>query len=359
MQEHRPTPRSKHCSTLPGDEPARRAAARSSALLALLTIVASCGHAPLQKRADTRVYDFRCTIDVPDAIAGDEVRVWIPVPLAGDYQECSRLHPVLRGGSASEAYDALGNRILHVRGRAPMSIDFTLRVRRFAATPPRNRVETGDFAPNSPWLASTERAPLDEIRRIAVFATNRKTNTIDRARVLFDHAVDRLRSFDGDGGVSDGRLEPVLREGARDSFDRSLWLCSALRSLSIPSYLEHGYSLHALEQQSAERGQSADGGHSSDFVLTDAASWLRFEVPGMRFLPADPARALEEPLARNQHFGGMDGARIRLSRGRDLRLVPPQKGPPLPRFVRPYAEADGEDVSARLELRISARRIAK
>lgn len=320
--------------------------ATSFAVPILLATLFSCGYAPLERRPDLELYEFSMRVDAPEAIGAGEVMLWIPVPLAGDYQECSRLHPVVRGGEARESYDALGNRILHVKGRAPLSVDYSLRVRRFAANPPRRSKESGGFAPNSPWLASTERAPLDAIRRTALFETSRATTTLERARILFDHAVDRLKLAEDPSHLSKGSLAHILARGVHDSFDRSIWLSSALRSLAIPSYLEHGWRLGAL----------SGPGALDEIEATDADSWLRFEVPSMGFLPADPTRAYEDAVARRQHFGGLDATRIRISRGRDITLVPPQRGPKLARFVRPYAELDGVDVSAGLRVRIQVRR---
>jgi hypothetical protein len=42
------------------------------------------------------------------------------------------------------------------------------------------------------------------------------------------------------------------------------------------------------------------------------------------------------------YFGALTENRVQMSQGRDLVLVPPQKGEPLNFLVYPYAEVDGK-----------------
>jgi hypothetical protein len=52
----------------------------------------------------------------------------------------------------------------------------------------------------------------------------------------------------------------------------------------------------------------------------------------------------QDPLGAGRFFGRLDSDRLSLTFGRDIVLVPPQKGAPLSYFVFPYAEADGKKV---------------
>jgi hypothetical protein len=68
----------------------------------------------------------------------------------------------------------------------------------------------------------------------------------------------------------------------------------------------------------------------------------------------DASEGSRHPAERDYFFGHHDENRLELSRGRDLRLVPPQQGPPLNFFVYPYAEVDGrphEAIDRKLEYR--------
>ncbi|MCS7161356.1 MAG: hypothetical protein RMJ19_12865, partial [Gemmatales bacterium] len=46
------------------------------------------------------------------------------------------------------------------------------------------------------------------------------------------------------------------------------------------------------------------------------------------------------------YFGNLTEDRVAFTVGRDLDLVPKQSGPPLNYFIYPYAEVDGQPVSA-------------
>ncbi len=309
---------------------ARMRRRRHAVLFAILAFAGSftaCGYAPLIPPAKDRRVTFEVKVEAPASLGPGKVRLWVPVPLAGDYQECGRLEPVAFGGEVGEHYDQYGNRMLYLEGTPPLRLSYALQVRRFAATAPRKSLESGSLNANSPWLASTPAAPLEAIRTKALFKTSRTSDYLTKARILFDMAVDEIGgALRGSG--ADGRLADILARGVADSFDRSVVLASALRSVGIPAYVEHGYLLAAPSQVPID--------------FERAAAWLRFEIPGMGFLPADPGRSLDEPLRRRHLFGGLDEDRIRIGRGRDLRLLPPQDGPLLPRFVAPYAERDGK-----------------
>ena len=62
-------------------------------------------------------------------------------------------------------------------------------------------------------------------------------------------------------------------------------------------------------------------------------------------MPVDASEAAKDPSRREYFFGAHDENRVEFSRGRDLVLVPPQKGEPLNYFVNPYAEADGKPIN--------------
>jgi hypothetical protein len=54
-------------------------------------------------------------------------------------------------------------------------------------------------------------------------------------------------------------------------------------------------------------------------------------------------RGLKAAEKRDYFFGSHDLNRIQFSRGRDLRLNPPQEGKPLNYFVYPYVEVDSQE----------------
>jgi hypothetical protein len=63
-------------------------------------------------------------------------------------------------------------------------------------------------------------------------------------------------------------------------------------------------------------------------------------------VPVDSSEAAKAPARRAYFFGHHDENRLEFSRGRNLRLVPAQRGGPLNFFVYPYAEVDGRPHAA-------------
>ncbi len=59
----------------------------------------------------------------------------------------------------------------------------------------------------------------------------------------------------------------------------------------------------------------------------------------------------KDPAKAQWFFGHLDPDRLTLSVGRDLTLMPAQKGPPLLFFAYPYAEVDGKAVDVPKENR--------
>src|SRR5262249_19214234 len=69
-------------------------------------------------------------------------------------------------------------------------------------------------------------------------------------------------------------------------------------------------------------------------------SWAEFYLDGVGWVPVDPAEGRRDAGKRAYYFGGVDGDRVAYSIGRDVKLVPPQAGPPLNYWIKAYWEGD-------------------
>jgi transglutaminase-like putative cysteine protease len=72
--------------------------------------------------------------------------------------------------------------------------------------------------------------------------------------------------------------------------------------------------------------------------------WAEFYDANRGWLPVDASDAKKKGL-KEAYFGTLPNDRIEFTVGRDLVLVPPQKGDPINYFVHPYAEVDGKPVT--------------
>ena len=89
---------------------------------------------------------------------------------------------------------------------------------------------------------------------VRVRSTGTKTLILDRARVFFDRSIDEL--VDAESRPKNGQLSEIMSNGAGDAFDRNVWFASSLRSLAIPAYLEHGWSLSLPTDERVELGRA-------------------------------------------------------------------------------------------------------
>ena len=68
--------------------------------------------------------------------------------------------------------------------------------------------------------------------------------------------------------------------------------------------------------------------------------WAEYYSAARGWVPLDASEAKKSGKTE-EYFGTLPSNRVQFSTGRDLRLEPPQAGPPLNYFVFPYVEIDG------------------
>src|SRR5438132_959271 len=74
--------------------------------------------------------------------------------------------------------------------------------------------------------------------------------------------------------------------------------------------------------------------------------WAKFRPSEMGWIAVDISEANKEPKMKDYYFGNLTEDRVAMSVGRDIDLVPKQKGKPLNYFLAPYAEVDGKPIPA-------------
>ncbi len=314
----------------------------------VLLLAAACSGAPLPRQAPSRSFVFKMEAIVPaDPSLRGPVTIWLPAPSEGPLQELGPLDIEARGGRVQEALDAYGNRILSLRGTprpgAPLMLAYAVRVRRFEARRPEDLQESGAQPAYSPWLIPARRAPLERVRREALYATAGLTTTLAKARRLYEKVVAEVDyRKPPDGGWGRGDLAWVCENRYGNCSDFHTLFIAYCQAVGIPASFEIGFP---LPDDQSPRERPLNGYHC----------WARFHVPGYGWVPVDASEARKHPEMHDFFFGGLTKDRIRLSRGRDLILAPKQAGPPLNFFVYPYAECDGRDVSAKVRRRITFR----
>jgi transglutaminase-like putative cysteine protease len=154
---------------------------------------------------------------------------------------------------------------------------------------------------------------------------------MEAARLFYDVVNRHMRySKEGTGwGRGDAVWACDSKFGNCTDF-HSLFI-SLARSHKIPAKFEMGFSLPVA------RGAGKIAGYHC---------WAWFLPSGKGWVPVDISEANRNPEKLAYFFGSLTEDRIALSVGRDIVLVPPQKGPPLNFFIYPHVEVDGQPLPA-------------
>jgi len=106
---------------------------------------------------------------------------------------------------------------------------------------------------------------------------------------------------------------------------------SLARAHKIPAKFEIGFSIPE------KRGKGPVAGYHC---------WAKFRPTEKGWVAVDISEANKEPKMKDYYFGNLTEDRVTLTTGRDIDLVPQQKGKALNYFIHPYAEVEGKPVAA-------------
>jgi transglutaminase-like putative cysteine protease len=277
-------------------------------------------------RSRTFALTYRATVrEIPEGAEG--LDLWLPVPQDDPSQTIHRLTIDAPSPVTLAREPGSGNRMIHVRldrPRGELAVTLTIVATR--------RENAGRDEPLSPeararYLAPEPLVPLDgPIRRLAEEATGGREGDEERAGAIYEAVVGTM-AYDKSGtgwGRGDALYACEARRG--NCTDFHALLIGMARSAGLPARFAIGLSLPR------DRGAGAIAGYHC---------WAEVYVEGRGWVPVDASEAAKDPARRDYFFGHHDADRLELSRGRQLTLEPPQRGPALNFFVDPYAEIDG------------------
>lgn len=297
--------------------------------LALIPILAFVAREPTSEalpRSRTFVLTYRATVrHLPEGAKA--LDLWLPLPRTDRNQTIHRLAVDAPGPLTIGRETRFGNHCFHIRVEAPEApVAVTLTVE---AT--RKEDTGGDLVlsdeERSLSLRDEPLVPLDgPVRQLALEATGGLTTDAEKARAVYEKVVGMMR-YDK-GGTGWGRGDALFACDAKrgNCTDFHALVIGMARSVGIPARFAIGLPLPE------ERGSGEIPGYHC---------WAELYIDGRGWVPVDASEASRHPARRDYFFGHHDENRLEFSRGRDLRLVPPQQGPPLNFFVYPYAEVDG------------------
>ena len=325
----------------------------ASLIVMTVGLIAGCAGGSKEDVGDspaTRTVYVSYSFDVaglPDG-AG-EVRVWVPHPTQSEDQDILDMRIVKSPSPTSVNYDSeWGNGIIYFetdgsKKEFSFAMDFIVKrtevVKDMTIDASSNHLKgdnntelLGQYLKPSKLVVQNER--VSRYSKAAV--EGRGTSELDRARGIYDFTLENMdynKKIPGWGKGDVNRVCLAIGEGKRGTgncTDFHSFFGSLMRSQNIPVVFEMGFPLKEIDDGSTV---TVEGGYHC---------WAKFFVPGKGWVPVDISEADKNPSKKEYYFGSICENRLSFSRGRDILLVPQQKGERLNFFgPDPYIEVDG------------------
>ena len=267
---------------------------------------------------------------------------WFPTPPEDDAQTVVNRVYQAPYKVKVETDEATGNAILYMhsglRGGVPLQV-------RVSYSLERREILNGDLSDLKPekeaepteeekkirelWLGSDSLMEIDRKTRSQAGKITKGLNSpVKKARAIYDWVVQNIaltprpQDFPNAGF---GNLAATLESKAGDATDLASVFVGLCRAANIPARNVIGMKVPP---------RVAKGGLFGHHI------WAEFWVAGHQWVPVDPADGFRYAKQRDYYFGSLDENRIVISRGRDIKLTPPQSGQKLNFFFGGYWEGD-------------------
>jgi transglutaminase-like putative cysteine protease len=313
---------------------------RRSLLLVLFALSSLPAFSQAGPAHNERHFTFRYAFTVKNVTPGEPVRVWIPLAHSDSFQEVKVVSQKGDLPLKQVRQPEYGNEVLYAetptadQAEYKFSVDYDI-VRKEHVVLVNGRPLTDKQAAKAPhvelarFLEPDRLVPVTGVpAQLAVQETKGADTPLEKAHDIYDY-VFRTMKYDktGDGwGHGDTLWACDSKHGNCTDF-HSVFISMA-RAEKIPARFEIGFPIPA-DKHSAE----IPGYHC----------WAEFYLDSTSWVPVDISEAWKHPEKHDYFFGAHDVNRVQFTVGRDLKLKPPQDGPPLNYFVYPYVEIGGKE----------------
>ena len=286
-----------------------------------------------------RHFQFHYSFTVRNVPAGEPLKVWIPLAHSDAFQD---IRLVSKEGDLplrTTREPEYGNSLLYAETPHAKqdTYKFTLeydvvrhetRVLAAGKPGPDAKKEHVQKALLTRFLEPDRLVPITGVpAQLAEEQTKGAETPVARASAMYDYVFKTLR-YDKSGtgwGNGDAIWACDAKRGNCTDF-HSLFIAMA-RSEKIPSRFEIGFSV-PNDKPSGE--------------IAGYHCWADFYTPDLGWVPVDISEAWKHQEKHDYFFGSRDADRVQFTIGRDLRLNPPQAGPPLNYLIYPYVEVAGK-----------------
>lgn len=265
-----------------------------------------------------------------------DLNAWLPLMPENDYQIVEETVIEPEDGYAITSDKTYGNKILHYALKSPQTpfhINVHYKVRRleYSNQPQERQFITNRGRENlqepNKYLQPSRLATISpRVKELASKLTKGKTDTIEKARAIYDYVFQNVSYDKTIPGWGNGDTERVCDLKAGNCTDFHSLFISLSRASNIPAKFVMGVPL------TEEREGQPKGYHC----------WAEFYDEQLGWVPVDISEAWKDKSKYQYFFGNLNPNRLEFTQGRDIVLEPSQQGEPLNYFLYPYIETDGK-----------------
>ncbi|MFO0966714.1 MAG: transglutaminase family protein [Gemmataceae bacterium] len=286
--------------------------------------------------AKVRTFDFTYAAVVKELKPGQEARIWLPYPQNTPFQDVKQVDAEIPGETPPRITQEkeYGNKFLYftakanAKGEIPFQVEYRVKRREVLTGGKGTLIPAGEsptlleryLQPDK--LVPTSGKPLDLLKGKKI-----PKDVFGAAKEFYD-TVNGVMKYDKPAGKPWGRGDSVWACDSKygNCTDFHSVFISMARGNKIPAKFEMGFPIPD------KRGEGTVGGYHC---------WAWFLAGGKNWIPVDISEANRNPALKEYYFGNLTEDRVQFSTGRDITLVPPQKGPALNFLINPYVEVDG------------------
>jgi transglutaminase-like putative cysteine protease len=339
------SPRTRLSSCDVKEDPMRRVAILFVSAIAASFALSAAADDPAMKPGATRTFWFEYQVKIPAQPGAKRLEAWVPLPLEDSHQSVKDLATEVKSGSAGPVSkgeitkdEVYGNRMIHVAIDDPKeetTVRWTAVITRKADEGMGKEPIVARFKEADHLVPITGRA-LDLAKELKADATSDPVQA--RAKRVYDNVLSTMMYDKEAPGWGKGDFERACDVGKGNCTDFHAKFTGIARAGGIPVRFTMGIPLSTDAKGKA-------GGYHCWAHYNDGGRWFPVDISeAQKIVSKDPAKAA-------WFFGHIDADRVALTVGRDLDLVPKQKGPPLLFFAYPYVEVDGKSVDVPKENR--------
>jgi hypothetical protein len=282
----------------------------------------------------TRTFLFTYSTTVTGLAPGKMASVWIPLPPSNEDQTVQIVSRDLPAREEIGQDPKCGNKTLYVEARASgagtVFLAMTYRVTRREVKASLNPDDETAEQLRS-YLQPDAYVPIGGEPLSLLKDRQLPKDQLASARLLYDVVNGHMRYSKQGTGWGRGDAVWACQSGYGNCSDFHSLFISLARTEKIPAKFEIGFPLPV------QRGSGE---------ITGYHCWAKFHPAGHGWIPVDISEANKDPKKRDYYFGNLTENRVEFSTGRDLELVPRQKGKPLNFLIFPYVEVDNQQYPA-------------